>query len=101
MADSTLSYAAAAVLHAIRRGRSYGFEIMEVTGLPSGTVYPALRRMERTGMIRAAWERESVARAEQRPARRYYRVTPAGESVLAAAAGRYRLPDFAAADTSR
>jgi PadR family transcriptional regulator, regulatory protein PadR len=101
MPDSSLSYAAAAVLHAIRCGRSYGFEIMEATGLPSGTVYPALRRMEKTGMIRAAWERESIARAEQRPARRYYRVTPAGDTELVLAAGRYRLPDFAAVDTPR
>jgi DNA-binding PadR family transcriptional regulator len=101
MPESALSYAAAAVLQAIRCGRSYGFEIMDATGLPSGTVYPALRRMEKTGIIRAAWERESVARAEQRPARRYYRVTSAGESALATAAARYRLPDFAAADAAR
>lgn len=94
--ESPLSYAAAAVLHAIRCGRRYGFEIMDTTGLPSGTVYPALRRMEKSGMIRSQWERETVARAEQRPARKYYQITRAGESVLAAAEGRYRLPDFAA-----
>ena len=101
MPASSLSYAAAAVLHAIRCGRRYGFEIMDAAGLPSGTVYPALRRMEKAGLVRSDWERESVARAEQRPVRKYYRLTRAGDSTLAGAAGRYRLPDFAAAATGR
>ena len=101
MIESSLSFTAAAVLHAIRCGRAYGFEIMEVAGLPSGTVYPALRRLEKGGMIRSAWEPESQARDEQRPPRKYYRVTRAGDSALAAAAERYRLPDFAAAHAPR
>src|SRR5947209_7280058 len=42
---------------------------MEVTGLPSGTVYPALRRMERDKLIRSHWERQSIADAELRPPR--------------------------------
>ena len=29
---------------------------MDTTGLPSGTVYPALRRMEAAGLIDSAWE---------------------------------------------
>jgi len=96
-----MSFAAAAVLHAIRCGRWYGFEIMDATGLPSGTVYPALRRMEKTGMVRSAWEAEHLAREDSRPPRKYYRLTRPGESALAAAALRYRLPDFAAVDTPR
>jgi len=93
--SAILSYAAATVLHAIRSGRSYGFEIMEATGLPSGTVYPALRRLEKSGLIHAQWERESVARAERRPARRYYQTTAAAEAALSAAGSRYRFPQTA------
>ena len=36
----------ALILQALDNGYYYGFDIMDVTGLPSGTVYPALRRME-------------------------------------------------------
>jgi PadR family transcriptional regulator, regulatory protein PadR len=92
---AALSYAAAIVLHAIERGRRYGFEIMEATGLPSGTVYPALRRLEKSGLICARWERETVARAERRPARRYYQTTAAAEAALTVAGGRYRFPELA------
>jgi PadR family transcriptional regulator PadR len=91
-----LTYIAATVLYAIHSGRCYGFQIMDATGLPSGTVYPALRRLEKTGLIHSQWERESIARAEQRPARRYYQTTSAGEAALAAAAERYRFPELAA-----
>jgi len=90
---AALSYAAATVLHAISRGRRYGFEIMEATGMPSGTVYPALRKLEKNGLIHAQWERESVARAERRPARRYYQITSAGEAELSTAGTRYRFPE--------
>jgi DNA-binding PadR family transcriptional regulator len=72
-------------------GVSYGFDIMEATGLPSGTVYPALRRLESTGLIASFWEKESKAFAERRPARKYYRATSSGRSSLKAAADRYPL----------
>jgi len=92
---ATLSYAAATVLHAIQQGRRYGFEIMDATGMPSGTVYPALRKLEKAGLIEAQWEREEQARAERRPARRYYQVTSEGEAALTAAGTRYRFPELA------
>ena len=48
MADAPrLSHTSAMILQAIGAGHIYGYTVMEVTGLPSGTVYPALRRMER------------------------------------------------------
>ncbi len=53
---------------------------MEMTGLPSGTVYPAMRRLERDELIRSQWERQSIADAEQRPPRKYYKITAAGKS---------------------
>ena len=77
MAD--LSYTGAFVLHAIRSGRRYGFQIMEASGFPSGTVYPALRKLEESKLIRSQWEREEIARGEQRPARKYYEISQAGE----------------------
>src|SRR5688572_19862296 len=41
-----LTYSSALVLQAIASGYRYGFDVMDVTGLPSGTVYPALRKLE-------------------------------------------------------
>lgn len=89
--DLKLSHTAAIILHAIAAGHSYGFNIMEATGLPSGTIYPAMRRMERDELIRAAWEDGKIADREQRPARRYYKVTGAGRSALKASLLRYPL----------
>ena len=56
MPDTSLSLSAAAILQAIDHGYGYGFDIMDATGLPSGTVYPALRRMEAAGLIASRWE---------------------------------------------
>lgn len=55
----------------------YGLELIRATGLPSGTLYPILVRLERAGWLHARWE--DVAPAEAgRPARRYYRLSGAG-----------------------
>ena len=89
-----LTYIAAVVLHWIRSGQRYGFQIMAASGIPSGTVYPALRRLEKGGFIRSQWEKSAVARAEQRPIRKYYQITPEGESALAEAGRRYRFPEM-------
>ena len=89
--DAKLSHTAAMILQAIDARYIYGFSIMEMTGLPSGTVYPAMRRLERDALIRSHWERQSIADAEQRPARKYYRVTAAGRATLDASRKRYPL----------
>lgn len=86
-----LSHTAALVLHAIDAGYVYGFSIMEMTGLPSGTVYPAVRRLERDELIRSQWERQSIADAEQRPPRKYYKLVAAGRSALEGCRKRYPL----------
>lgn len=78
----SLTYPTAAVLLAIRAGHRYGFDLMDATGLPKGTIYPLLRRLERRGVLVGVWEDEARARAEQRPPRRYYRLTPAGEAAM-------------------
>ena len=92
MADEPkLTHTAAMILQAIDAGYVYGFSIMEATGLPSGTVYPALRRLERDELIRSQWEKQSKADAELRPARRYYKITRLGRTTLEAARKRYPL----------
>jgi DNA-binding PadR family transcriptional regulator len=96
-ADARLSYTTAVILKALDAGHRYGFEIMEAIGLPSGTVYPALRRLEESGLIGSRWESEQRAQSEQRPPRKYYRLTAAGNDSLATAEERYRLPEFAEA----
>jgi PadR family transcriptional regulator PadR len=90
-AEPKLSHTAALILQAVESGFMYGFSIMEATGLPSGTVYPAMRRLERDRLIASRWEKQSVADAEGRPPRKYYKVTADGKSTLAAARKRYPL----------
>ena len=85
-----LSYSAAVILQALGNGYPFGFEIMDVTGLPSGTVYPALRRLEQMGLVESQWEKEGVAQRAQRPPRKYYQLTPGGKAALAEAVQRYR-----------
>ena len=89
--EAKLSHTAAIILQALDAGFVYGFSIMEMTGLPSGTVYPAMRRLERDALIRSQWERQSIADAEQRPARKYYKLTLAGKTTLQASRKRYPL----------
>jgi PadR family transcriptional regulator, regulatory protein PadR len=91
MGKNYLSYTMALTLQAIENGYGYGFDIMAVTGLASGTVYPALRRLENADYVVSKWERQSIAQAEQRPPRKYYEVTKAGRTVLAEARQRFRL----------
>ena len=89
--EPKLSHTAAMILQAISAGHGYGFSVMEITGLPSGTVYPAMRRLERDELIRSQWERQSIADDEQRPPRKYYKLTRAGKTTLEAAHKRYPL----------
>jgi len=84
-----LSYAAVSVLHAIADGVRYGFDVMERTDLPSGTVYPALSRLERDGYVKSHWEDPVKAHGDRRPPRRYYRITADGERALAEALDRF------------
>jgi len=95
LARLNLTYPTALVLQALSRGFHHGFDIMDATGLPSGTVYPILRRLDREGLLKSAWEKQAIAQREQRPPRRYYEITGAGESMLADAVERYRVLDQA------
>lgn len=86
----SLSLGTVMVLHALARGCQYGFDIMEETGLTSGTIYPALDRLERRGFASSEWEDARIAHREKRPARRYYSITGEGARALATAMERYR-----------
>ena len=48
-----------------------------------GTLYKALDRMQKAGLLESEWEDPSIGAAEGRPRRRLYRVTMAGEAALA------------------
>jgi DNA-binding PadR family transcriptional regulator len=78
----SLSVAALTVLHAVAQGTAHGFDIIDETHLPGGTVYPALSRLERDGFVASTWEPVERARADGRPPRRYYRVTRVGVQTL-------------------
>ncbi|WP_307845753.1 PadR family transcriptional regulator [Saccharomonospora sp. NB11] len=71
------------VLALVRRRESYGYELaaaLEEAGLgpvKGGTLYPLLLRLERRELITATWREGTVG-----PARKYYRITPAGEEAL-------------------
>lgn len=86
--EPTLSYNGAVVLQAMTQGHRYGFEIMRAAHLPSGTVYPLLRRLEASGLVASRWEGAAEAHKEGRPPRRYYEATPEGVSALAEARER-------------
>lgn len=96
-----LTYPTTLVLHALLQGHHHGFDIMDATALPSGTVYPILRRLEAEGCVRSQWEKEGDARKEQRPPRRYYELTTRGRTLAHEAAARYRALDEITAAPAR
>jgi DNA-binding PadR family transcriptional regulator len=88
------------LLAALEPGPRHGYAIMEVLragsggqfDLPTGTVYPALHRLERAGLVQAAWSEAGGRR------RRVYELTPAGRRALDTERGTWR--DFSAAVTA-
>ena len=91
MGKGFLTYATAVILQAVANNYLYGFDIIDITGLPGGTVYPALRRLEAAGLLTSKWEEQSLSQAAPRPPRRYYELTRGGREALAEAIKRYRL----------
>jgi DNA-binding PadR family transcriptional regulator len=55
----------------------YGLELVEATGLPPGTIYPIMARLESAGWVSSRWE-EIGQEPKGRPRRRYYRLTAEG-----------------------
>jgi DNA-binding PadR family transcriptional regulator len=48
-----------------------------------GTLYKALDRLERAGLLESRWEDPEYAAEAARPRRRFYRMTALGEATLA------------------
>jgi PadR family transcriptional regulator PadR len=85
-----LAFGQVAVLHAIAGGNRFGFDIIDATGLTSGTVYPTLDKLESLGYLTSRWEDARTARRDKRPPRRYFDLTALGATALAGALLRYK-----------
>ena len=74
----------ALLLAVLEPGPQHGYAVIETLrsgsdgtlDLPTGTVYPALHRLERAGLIASDWETVGGRR------RRAYHLTPAGQLAL-------------------
>jgi DNA-binding PadR family transcriptional regulator len=72
------------LLAVLGSGPQHGYAVIEALrtdsdgalDLPTGTVYPALHRLERAGLITSDWQTVGGRR------RRAYRLTPAGQTAL-------------------
>tara|TARA_R110002110_G_scaffold30416_8_gene107852 strand:- start:803 stop:1111 length:309 start_codon:yes stop_codon:yes gene_type:complete len=53
----------------------HGYEIMQITGVGPGTLYPMLARLEDQALLESQWQEPTV---EGRPPRHLYRLTEAG-----------------------
>src|SRR6266487_4499306 len=81
------------ILQTLQWGPHHGYGIVqalrvnsgEVLQVETGSLYPALHRLERQGWVRSEWKQtESNQRA------RYYRITAAGRKHLAAEQSRWQ-----------
>ena len=54
-----------------------GSDLLVLTKLASGTLYPILLRFEKAGWLESQWEDINASEA-QRPRKRFYRITPSG-----------------------
>jgi DNA-binding PadR family transcriptional regulator len=88
MLETKLGDAALLVLAAVARGCRFGFDVMDETGLKSGSVYRALSRLEMLRFVESSWEDADEALREKRPRRRYYRLTDRGRKELSSARAR-------------
>ncbi len=69
----------------------YGLQLCHLAGLPSGTIYPILARLEQIGWVDSAWEDPALHEEAGRPRRRFYRITHDGaEQAREALARAYR-----------
>jgi PadR family transcriptional regulator PadR len=84
-AETLKGHLDALLLASLEEGPTHGYAIMEAlragsggrVDLPSGTIYPALHRLERAGLVKGSWSESSGRR------RRVYRLTAAGRRALA------------------
>lgn len=57
-----------------------GADLLKITNLSSGTLYPILLRFEKNGLLVSEWE-DAQPEEAGRPRRRLYKVTPHGAQV--------------------
>ncbi|GAA4447235.1 helix-turn-helix transcriptional regulator [Actinokineospora soli] len=96
-ADALRGHLDALLLATLDGRQLHGYAIIEALqagsggalDLPTGTVYPALRRLERGGLLASEWSTVGGRK------RRTYRLTPAGARSLAAERSAWR--EFTAA----
>jgi PadR family transcriptional regulator, regulatory protein PadR len=99
-AESLKGHLDGMLLAVLEDGPRHGYAVMEVLrsgsdgrfDLPTGTIYPALHRLERAGLVQTAWAEEGGRR------RRLYELTPAGRRALDTERGSWR--EFSAAVTA-
>ncbi|HEY6423287.1 MAG TPA: helix-turn-helix transcriptional regulator [Pseudonocardiaceae bacterium] len=80
------------LLSVLSRGPAHGYAVIaalrahsgDAVDLPEGTVYPALHRLERAGLLVSQWDDGTARR------RRRYEITPAGTAALAARRDEWR-----------
>ena len=70
----------------------YGLELCDLVGLPSGTIYPILARLEQVGWVESRWEDPATHEAAGRPRRRFYRLRPDGAELARDALARAYQP---------
>lgn len=86
------------LLYLVSQQPMYGYQIIKELGRRSqgyfkfkeGTLYPALHRLERVGLVRGEWQR--LPGGQQR---KYYHITEAGYHAMAEQRNQWR--DFVAA----
>jgi PadR family transcriptional regulator, regulatory protein PadR len=59
---------------------TYGLQVVRATGLPTGSAYAILRRLEDEGLLNSRWEQLNSTDAG-RPPRRYYALNAEGRRV--------------------
>lgn len=53
----------------------YGLELIKATGIPSGSLYPIMMRLEDQGWVTSHWEDLEEGKRK----RKFYKFTPVGE----------------------
>ena len=72
------------------RSWQYGYELSQITGLKSGTLYPILMRLCDRGQLQSQWQ---AAAQPGRPPRHVYRLTSAGTAYARGALARATAAD--------
>jgi transcriptional regulator len=66
-------------------GQAIRAQSSDILQVETGSLYPALHRLEKRGLLRSQW---GVSEANQRA--KFYRLTPAGKKRLVQAHGRWK-----------